>query len=172
MRAKSRDRDMWKAIPWKRRAEIAEQVKKMPDGIRKQVLTMAFIENMSTADIARYAEQNDCMHTRNHRPISIRRIQQIIEEEVPDYNAYQSHKQQNSARKDHGRWSWSHKKERCASCGGTESLEWHHMIPAFLGGKADELNMICLCKSCHKSVTEYHKKLYPDHFKNKSARKI
>ena len=162
---------MWKAIPWQRRAEIAKQIRKMPDGIRKQILTMAFIDNMSTADIERYAIEHDTLHSRNHKPISKRRILQIIAEEIPDYNAYQDHSAKTGLHKDHGKWYWHHEKKRCAVCGVTKNLEWHHMIPAFLGGTAEEQNMICLCKDCHAAVTSYHRKLYPDRFKSKPAQK-
>lgn len=169
MTAKIRNRDMWKAIPWERRAEISEQIKRMPDGRNKEIMRLAFIENLSTADIAERAKTDKLLWSRNHKPISKRRVLQIIAEYVPDYNAYQNHSQKTGLHKDHGKYHWSHKKERCASCGATESLEWHHMIPAFLGGTAEEQNMICLCTDCHRTVTEYHRKLYPEYFKNKSA---
>ena len=171
MTAKIRNRDMWKAIPWERRAEIAMEITCMPEGRDKEILRLAFIENMSTADIAEHAKTNELLRSRNHKPISKRRVLQIIADHVPDYNAYQNHSQKTGAHKDHGKYHWSHKKERCASCGRTDNLEWHHMIPAFLGGTAEEQNMICLCADCHRTVTDYHRKLYPDHFKNKSARK-
>lgn len=160
MTAKSRNRDMWKAIPWKRRAEIAEQIKKMPDGIRKQILTMAFLQDMSTADIERYAIEHDTLYSRNHKPISKRRVLQIIAEEVPDYNAYQDHSQQEGVYKDHGKWYWHNQKKRCAICESTERLEWHHMIPARQGGTAVRENMICVCHDCHKAITEYHKTIF------------
>lgn len=153
---------MWKAIPWKRRAEIAAQISSMPDGMRKQVLTMAFVENMSTADIARYAEENDTLHSRNHKPISKRRVLQIIAEEVPDYNAYQDHSQKDDKRKDHRAWIWRNKKTNCSICGSAERLEWHHMIPAVLGGTAEPENMICLCHDCHQDVTAYHRRIMPE----------
>lgn len=170
MTAKTRNRDMWKAIPWERRAEIRKQIQKMPECRNKEILRLAFIENLSTADIAERAKTDMRLYSRNHKPISKRRVLQIISEYVPDYNAYQDHSGKTGLHKDHGKYHWSHKKERCASCGATESLEWHHMIPAFLGGTAEEQNMICLCKDCHRTVTEYHRKLYPDFFKSKSAR--
>ena len=172
MTAKSRNRDMWKAIPWERRAEIAKQIKRMPECRNKEILRLAFIENLSTADIAERAKTDVSLWSRNHKPISKRRVLQIISEYVPDYNAYQDHSGKTGLHKDHGKYHWSHKKERCASCGATESLEWHHMIPAFLGGTAEEQNMICLCMDCHRTVTEYHRKLYPEHFKSKSASKF
>ena len=58
LKHKTRSRDMWKNIPWERRAEIANKIKRMPDGMRKEVLRLAFIENYSTADIEEAAKSN------------------------------------------------------------------------------------------------------------------
>lgn len=157
-----RRRDMWKAIPRERLKEIRRQVQEMPKSRDRTVLLLAFIHGLTTPEIAEIAKTRDDLMSRNHRPLSRRRIQQIILIYVPDANAYQDHSQKESAHSDHGKFAWSHQKECCANCGSTERLEWHHMIPAFLGGTAEEGNMICLCHDCHRSVTEYHRKLYPD----------
>lgn len=159
MTAKTRNRDMWKNIPWERRAQIAQKIKRMPDGLRKQILVLAFIENMSTADIERYAIEHDTLYSRNHKPISKRRVLQIIAEEIPDYNAYQKH-WKCPEYKDYGRFTWRHEKTECALCGSTDRLEWHHMIPAKMGGTAERENMICLCHTCHNAVTDYHRKIF------------
>lgn len=157
-----RKRDMWKAIPWERRAEIEKQILKMPECRNKEILRLAFIENLSTADIAERAKTDMRLHSRNHKPISKRRVLQIISEYVPDYNAYQDHSQKYKPRKDHSSFAWHYKKERCANCGSTERLEWHHMIPVALGGTAEPENMICLCHECHQDVTAYHRRIMPE----------
>ena len=172
MTAKIRNRDMWKRIPWQRRAEIEKQIKRMPDGMRKEILRLAFIENLSTVDIAEAAKSNEKLITRNHRPVSKRRVLQIIAEEIPDYNAYQDHKMQDSTRKDHSSFAWHHKKERCANCGSIDRLEWHHMIPAALGGTAEPENMVCLCKDCHEAVTAYQRKIMPEIMSKRRKTKI
>lgn len=161
---KKRKRDMWKNIPWQRRAEIEQKIRRMPDGPRKRVLQLAFLEGMSTAEIAKSGE----VVSRNHRPMSKRRALQIIAEEVPDYNAYQK-KGAHEKRRDHHKFAWTHRddKVRCAFCGETNALEWHHMIPQFLGGTAEDPNMVCLCKRCHEVVTEYQKRMFPDEFSGK-----
>ena len=159
---------MWKNIPWERRAEIADQIRRMPDGFRKQILQLAFIEGMSTADIANFADKHQCLITRNRRPISKRRVLQIIAEEVPDYNAYQiKGTAEKKRRKDHESFIWHNEKKFCVNCGAESNLEWHHMIPAFLGGTAEPENMVCLCDRCHDAITAYQRRLYPEHFKAK-----
>ena len=82
---KKRRRDMWANIPWERRAKIVKDIAYLPDGPRKRVLELAFIDGLSTAEIEASGE----VFSRNHRPMSKRRVLQIIAEEVPDYNAYQ-----------------------------------------------------------------------------------
>jgi 5-methylcytosine-specific restriction endonuclease McrA len=155
-------RDMWKAIPKDRMKEIRRSINEMEKGRDRTILHLAFIDGLTTTEIEQLAQNRDDLRSRNHRPISRRRIQQIILQYVPDANAYQDHSQKDKPHKDHGKYYWSHKKERCANCNGTERLEWHHMIPAILGGTADERNMICLCHECHRAVTEYNRTLFPD----------
>lgn len=157
-------RDMWKAIPAERMKQIVRKIKRMPDSRDKTVLELAFVHGLTTTEIRNLAIERTDLMSRNHQPLSRRRIQQIIMQYVPDANAYQDHSQKNKPHKDHGFFATHHKKERCANCGGTERLEWHHMIPAILGGTAEQENMICLCHDCHQAVTAYHRKLFPDKF--------
>lgn len=159
-----RRRDMWKAIPRERLKEIRRQVQEMPKSRDRTVLLLAFVHGLTTPEIAEIAKTRDDLMSRNHRPLSRRRIQQIILIYVPDANAYQDHSQKDKPRKDHSSFAWhhKHKKERCANCDGTDRLEWHHMIPAALGGTAEPENMVCLCKECHDAVTAYQRKIMPE----------
>lgn len=157
-------RDMWKAIPEERMKQIVMRIKKMPDGRDKTILELAFVHGLTTTEIRSVATQRTDLMSRNHRPISKRRIQQIILIYVPDANAYQDHSQKEKPHKDHGFFAAHHKKECCSNCGGTEQLEWHHMIPAILGGTAEAENIICLCHECHQCVSQYHRKLFPEIF--------
>lgn len=155
-------RDMWKAIPEERMKQIIRKIKKMPDGRDKIILELAFVHGLTTTEIAEIAKTRDDLMSRNHRPISRRRVQQVILKYVTDANAYQDHSQRFKQHSDHGYFSTHHKKERCANCGSTEQLEWHHMIPAVLGGTAEPENMICLCHGCHAAVTAYHRRIMPE----------
>lgn len=40
----------------------------------------------------------------------------------------------------------------CANCGSTESIEYHHIVPLFVGGKEIESNIVPLCHRCHKAA--------------------
>ena len=155
-------RDMWKAIPANRMKEIRQQVQEMPESRDRTVLLLAFVHGLTTPEIAEVAKERDDLMSRNHRPLSRRRIQQIILLYVPDANSYQEHSQKYKPRKDHSSFAWHNKKESCANCGSTERLEWHHMIPVALGGTAEPENMICLCHECHQDVTAYHRRIMPE----------
>ena len=163
--AEKRRRDMWANIPWSRRAQIVSRAKRMPDGMHKTILLLAFEDGMSTQEIHDLAKNRPDLYSRNHKPVSKRRVLQIIAEHVPDYNAYQK-KGEHKERSDHYKFNWAHRddKVRCAFCGATNKLEWHHMIPVFLGGTADGPNMVCLCHPCHKAVTAYQKEKFPEAF--------
>lgn len=158
MSTKGSKRDMWKNIPWQRRNQIKNQIWKMPNGIRKEILALAFIDGLSTAEIEELAKTRTDLYSRNNRPISRRRVLQIIAEEVPDYNSYRKHNQQ-KGRKDHGKFVRNHQKTDCVLCGSSESVEFHHMIPVALGGTAEPENMICLCKQCHDAVSAYQARI-------------
>ena len=49
---------------------------------------------------------------------------------------------------------------QCAFCGTDKELEEHHMIPLSMGGTNDELNLIFLCKDCHKAVSSYQRSIW------------
>lgn len=157
-------RDMWANIPWQNRQEIANMIRKMPDCNEKTICSLAFIDGLLTTDIAYFCKDN-LIYSRNNRPYSRRRIQQIIAENVPEYNAYQNRGSKSAIkRKDHLKFFQKHEKTMCKLCGSTDNLEWHHMIPVHLGGTADVRNMICLCHDCHQVITGYERELFPHHF--------
>ena len=157
-----RRKDMWKAFPPERLEQLRFSIRHMDAGRDKTILELAFIHGLTTTEIAEVAKTRLDMLSRNGRPVNRRTIQSTIGKYVPDRNAYQDHSQKDKPHSDHGFFAAHHTKERCANCGGTERLEWHHMIPAVLGGTAEPENMICLCKACHICVTEYHRKLFPE----------
>jgi hypothetical protein len=40
----------------------------------------------------------------------------------------------------------------CVTCGRTEGLEHHHLVPRVRGGSDDETNLFTLCDSCHGKI--------------------
>ena len=125
----------------------------------KEILKRVFIDGRTTKDIV---EQQDLFSKRN-KPISQRRIQQIILQYVPDYrdcrkkeqhfsdDYYKMRTEQAKIRKQ----TYIPSKTKCAICGCKEKVELHHMIPLLIGGTNDKRNSIYLCKICHTDVTNY-----------------
>lgn len=40
----------------------------------------------------------------------------------------------------------------CINCGETESIEYHHIVPLFLGGTDAITNIVPLCHRCHRAA--------------------
>lgn len=40
----------------------------------------------------------------------------------------------------------------CACCGSTDGIEYHHIVPLFLGGTNKLSNIVPLCSQCHKAA--------------------
>lgn len=53
----------------------------------------------------------------------------------------------------------------CANCGSGENIEYHHIVPIFLGGTNKISNIIPLCHKCHQAA---HKGRNVSRYKNKS----
>lgn len=41
---------------------------------------------------------------------------------------------------------------KCANCGSDEGIEYHHIVPLFLGGTDRLSNIVALCNKCHKAA--------------------
>lgn len=41
---------------------------------------------------------------------------------------------------------------KCANCGSIETIEYHHIVPLFLGGTNNISNIIPLCHKCHAAA--------------------
>jgi len=53
---------------------------------------------------------------------------------------------------------------RCYNCGCEENIEYHHIVPMFLGGNDVITNVVPLCNKCHKVA---HKGRHMSHYTNK-----
>ena len=40
----------------------------------------------------------------------------------------------------------------CVNCGSTDGIEYHHIVPLFVGGQENETNIVPLCHRCHKAA--------------------
>lgn len=155
---KTRKYDALSNVPWQVRADIREEIEKMPDGNDKTICKLYFVQGMTTPRIARYCTENE-LRTRVNSFYTVRSIQYVIAKHFPEVKKYRKPNRENEKRRGHFTFIREHKKERCGMCGSQDRLEWHHMIPLDMGGKSDEENMICLCKSCHETITSYHRKM-------------
>lgn len=86
-------RDMWKAIPENRMKAIRSKIRAMQEGRDRKILEMAFVHGLTTTEIAEAAKNDPELESRNHKPISRRRIQQIICCYVPKKNHAGNHEQ-------------------------------------------------------------------------------
>ena len=49
----------------------------------------------------------------------------------------------------------------CVNCGSSEYIEYHHIVPLFLGGSNNFSNIVPLCNRCHKAAHKgRHMSLY------------
>lgn len=155
-----------KNIPFVVRQKINGRIAGMPHGRDKDILWLHFYYGLSTTQIEKNASRWG-LYSRNHKLISRRRIQQVIEENIPEYNQYQ--RKNTAAKKERFRFNLAQKEKKrggCAWCKSTENLELHHMIPVAIGGTNDERNCVVLCRNCHQTVTKYQKQLFPDVFRS------
>lgn len=50
---------------------------------------------------------------------------------------------------------------KCAHCDKYESLELHHIIPIYIGGKNELSNLELVCHKCHSSLHTQFRKIFP-----------
>ena len=142
-------------VPWQVRADIQARIDQMPDGNDKTILTLYFIDGMSSPEIVRYCEQHGIC-SRVHSFYTKRSINYIVAKHFPEVSKYRKRNPEGKKRQLHFKYISEHRKERCGKCGSTENLEWHHMIPLSIGGESCDENMVCLCSECHRKITTYH----------------
>lgn len=128
-----------------------------------KILTEIIINQKTTAELAYLArtdESYDWLQSNQNKPISERRIHQILTQNFPEFHIQTSHKQDNprkNARREQTklRQQLITEDSFCKICGSKENLELHHMIPLAIGGDNDNRNIIILCCNCHKTITYY-----------------
>lgn len=131
-----------------------------------RILEELIVKMKSTAQLS-YLAKNDIeyswLKSNQNKPMSCRRIQQILTEHFPEFHTWQTHKgtkpeELQRIRSEQWRIIQERKRSRqpqCGMCGSTEQLELHHLLPIVLGGTNDERNLIFLCETCHNAQTQY-----------------
>ena len=128
------------------------------------ILTELIVNMKSTAQLAYLArtdEEFDWLRSNQGKPMSVRRIQQILTEYFPEFHIQTSHKK---PKKDQKLRNELPKLRRimitedscCGKCGSKEDLEIHHMFPLELCKDNDESNLIILCGACHQRATNHY----------------
>ena len=137
----------------------------------KKILKEIILNMKSTAHLAylaRHDEKYSWLKSNRNKPMSVRRIQQILCEYFPEFHIQTTHAttkpiEYKKTRTEQLRLRVEMiDRSRCGRCGATENLEIHHIFPVSLGGTNDKRNMMILCKDCHKLQTDYFRELLKD----------
>ena len=155
--------DEW--IEFRERLEQLVRENKLSE--RNEEILRELIYKQKTTEQLAYLARNDENYTwlqsNQNKPMSSRRIQQILTEYFPEFHIQKTHKKQN----EHQKIRNEHPKLRdtiitkdscCGRCGCCKDLQIHHMLPVMLNGDNDERNLVILCKDCHRQTTTYNKK--------------
>lgn len=129
-----------------------------------KILKYAFIDGLSASAIYRKCDQDLVAfgNRSKNKPLTVTSICRIINNYCRDFDMTRL------TSKNRKRVQLMRKREKCPSkhihmcafCGNKDNLEEHHMIPLSFGGDNNDLNLVFLCKKCHKEVTAYHNKLH------------
>lgn len=117
-----------------------------------KLLYEIIVERRSTTELAslgRTSSDFDWLRSDQNKPMSSRRIQQILTEYFPEFCILST---QSSAKK-----TSITESSRCAKCGIKEKLLLHQMIPESIGGDNSDENLVVLCESCHQKANVYNK---------------
>ncbi len=127
----------------------------------EKILTELIVKMKSTAQLGYLAKTDDnysWLKSNQGKPMSTRRIQQILTEYFPEFHIQTTHKKQRKEQKIRNeqniiRQIMITSESSCGKCGCKENLQLHHIIPITLGGNNDDVNLIILCDNCHRKIT-------------------
>lgn len=128
-----------------------------------RLLTELIVNMKSTAQLAFLAKTNpdyNWLCSNRGKPMSLRRIQQILTRYFPEFHIHTTHKgnrQNQDIRNEQNRLrdTMITVESVCGKCGCKEKLEIHHLMPVVFGGDNDERNLIILCSKCHSEASAY-----------------
>lgn len=165
-------------IPEKRLKEIKRMIQKIKPKTEQEkkelaILQAVFVEGVNPAELAR----QERFYSNRGKPMSIRRIQQIITQYVPDYYECRRKPVKNAEyariraeQAEIRKQLYLQNGGKCAVC-GADNAELHHMIPLAFGGDNDPTNMIFLCKPCHDRVSAYGNRVLRQRKTSEAAKK-
>lgn len=131
---------------------------------RNEKILTELIVNMRTTEELAYLARTDndyeWLQSNQRRPMSGRRIKQILDHYFPEFKIQTTHKKNNPRTKIRNEQTVLKqviitKDSECAWCGSKESLELHHLLPVCIGGDNDSRNLMILCHDCHQEATKY-----------------
>ena len=132
---------------------------------RDEMILAELIVNMKStahlAYLARTDEKYNWLQSNQGKPMSVRRIQQILTEYFPEFHIQTSHKKAHKDQKLRNELPEIRKvmiteDSCCGKCGSKEDLEIHHMFPLELCKDNDDRNLIILCGACHQRATNHY----------------
>lgn len=128
-----------------------------------KILKYAFIDCLSASAIYRKCDPDlvGLGNRSKNKPLTVNSICRIISNYCRDFDMTRL------TRTNRNRVNLMRRREKypikhirmCAFCGAKDNLEEHHMIPLSFGGDNNDLNLVFLCKACHKEVTDYHMRI-------------
>lgn len=139
-------------------AEVSERDKKI---LNELIVSMKSTAHL--AYLARHDKSYSWCKSNQNKPMSVRRIQQILCEHFPEFHIQKTHSNTKSEKEQRIRTeaakvrrSMETKSNFCGRCGREDvPLDLHHLFPVILGGTNDERNLIFLCEYCHQQQTNY-----------------
>lgn len=152
-------------IPPDMRARIAVRLDELRPGSEaerrdKHILELAFIQDMNPSQIERLRDPAivGLGNRSRGKPLDAKSIWSICMRFAPEVKEYRESRQVKPITK--RRNKLYRKRQRgdikrpdvCATCGGTDGIEQHHIIPLKAGGTDDYFNLISLCHDCHMKL--------------------
>lgn len=131
----------------------------------EKILTEIIVNMKTTAQLAYLArtdENYSWLQSNRHKPLCVRRIQDILTDNFPEFHIQTTHKKDGKkslVRKEQYeiRKTMITEESVCGKCGCKTNLEIHHLFPVCIGGDNDDRNLIILCENCYRQATDYFK---------------
>lgn len=130
----------------------------------KKLLKYYFIDGLSCNAIVRLKDPDICGFSNRSKNKPITNSGSLLR---VIYGYFPQYKPAKISRKGDRRVELMRKREKCSSphikacafCGSQDRLEEHHMMPLCMGGDNSDENLIYLCHTCHRQVSDYQRRV-------------